>query len=206
MSDPLIGAFQENREHGQGCASPEEIWRAVAGLEGQDRTAVLVDHSIGCGDCARLWRLARQAQAESAPTPVVPIPHAANRRRWAVVAGASLAAAAALLFLVHRPPAENTLRGPAEEGITSKTGPELPRDAFLLRWTPQGPAATYRIQVTLPDLTEVDSADALTTPERLVPAPALERVPSGSEILWRVEAKRADGRSVTSPPFQTRVK
>jgi len=206
MSDPLLQAFQENRELAPGCATPEEIWRAVAGLEVQARTAALVDHTIRCGDCARLWRLAREAQAESAPVAVVTPIQAAGRWRWGVVASAGLAVAASLLLVLRQPATENPERGSPEARIASATARELPREAFLLRWAPQGEGARYRVQVTLPDLTELDSAVELTVSEHLVPPAALARVPAGSDVLWRVEARLLDGRTMTSPPFRTRVR
>jgi hypothetical protein len=60
--------------------------------------------------------------------------------------------------------------------------------------------------VSLPDLTELDSAAELASPEHLVPASVLGAVPGGSDVLWRVEARLPDGRMLTSPPFRTRVK
>jgi hypothetical protein len=210
VTDPLIRAFQDNLQPGEGCASPEEIFRAVAGLEEQARTAALVDHTIRCGDCARLWRLAREAQAESAPAPapaaeVIPLLQA-RRWRWGMAAGAGLALAASLLLVLRPPPAENPERGSPGRTIKSTTARELPRDEFLLQWAPQGEGARYRVEVTLPDLTELDSAAELASPEHLVPASVLGRVPGGTDVLWRVEARLPDGRTMTSLPFRTRVR
>jgi hypothetical protein len=212
MSDPLVRAFEENREPGQGCASPEEIWRAVAGLEDAERSVALVKHTIRCGDCAQLWRLARQAQADSqpgsAPPPTTEVTPLRRLRSWrgGVVAGAGLALAASLLVFLRQPPAEDTERGSPRRAIASRTASELPREEFVLRWAPQGEGARYRIQVTLLDLTELDSATELLTPEHLVPASVLVGIPSGSDVLWRVEARLPDGRTVTSSPFRTRVR
>ena len=206
VSDPLLRAFQENRTAGEGCAAPEEIWEAVAGRAGEARTASLVDHTIGCGDCARLWRLAREAQAGPEPTPVVVRTRPAARIRWGAVAGAGLAVAASLLLVLRGHPGPNPERGPQAPTIASATAPELPRGAFLLRWAPQGEGARYRVQVTLPDLTLIDSAAELKTPEHLVPESALGPVPSGGSVLWRVEARLPDGTRVASAPLQTRVR
>jgi hypothetical protein len=129
MSDPLVSVFQENLQPGEGCASPEEIFRAVAGLEGQARTAALVDHTIRCGDCARLWRLAREAQAESAPALAAEVTPLRPPRswRWGAAAGAGLALAASLLLVLRRPPVENPERGSPERRITSGGSPARPR-------------------------------------------------------------------------------
>jgi len=66
LTDPLVRAFQENRDAAAGCSSPDGIWRAVAGLEPPERAASLIEHTIRCGDCARLWRLAREPHAAGA--------------------------------------------------------------------------------------------------------------------------------------------
>jgi len=209
MSDQLLQAFQENRAAGRGCASPEDIFQAVAGHASARQTASLIEHTIRCGDCAQLWRLARDAYA-AGEEPARPAPRERPVRwlRWSALGGAGLAAAAALLLVVvvRRPALENPERGSPETQILSTSARELPREAFLLRWVPAGPEARYRVQVTLPDLTELDSAAGLTSPEHLVPPGALEGVRSGTDVLWRVDAQLPDGRNVSSPPFRTRVR
>jgi hypothetical protein len=207
MTDPLVQLFQANRAPGKGCAAPEEIWQAVGGLAGKRRTAELVEHTLGCGDCARLWRLAREAHAAGEePAQVVPLARRGRWLGWAALGGAGLAAAAAMLLVLRRPVVENPERGSPEGRIVSTTARELPREAFLLRWAPAGAGAVYRIQVSLANLSEIDSAAELTTNERLVPQTALERVGSGTDVLWKVEARLPDGRTVTSPTFRTRVR
>jgi hypothetical protein len=206
MTRPLVELFQENRATGQGCASPEEIWDAVNGRLGPERTAELVDHTIRCGDCAQLWRLAREAQAaEEQPRPA-PVVRPLRWVRWSGVGAVGLAAAAMLLLVVRRPAVENPERGSPEAHIVNTTARELPREAFILRWAPVGPGARYQVEVVLADLTEIDRAAELQSPERQVPATALERVPAGTDVLWRIEARLPGGETVSSAPFRTRVR
>jgi hypothetical protein len=206
MTRPLVELFQENRAVGQGCASPEEIWDAVSGRLGQVRVGELVDHTIRCGDCAQLWRLAREAHAAGEEPRPATVVRPWRWVRWTGVGAAGLAAAAMLLLVARRPAVENPERGSPEARIVSTTARELPREAFLLRWAPVGPGARYHIEVVLADLTEIDRAAELQTPERQVPVAALERVPSGTDVLWRIEARLPDGETVSSAPFRTRIR
>ena len=63
-------------ERGAGCAPPDEIWAAVQGERSDDRARMLIEHAIGCADCAtRLVKLScsstvlcRRAVAVRRPT------------------------------------------------------------------------------------------------------------------------------------------
>jgi hypothetical protein len=195
------------------CEDPEQIWEAVQGSLEPARVGQLLDHANACTACDRAFQLARELHRqlpEAAERKVVPI-HASPRwiRRRAL-AGALLASAAAAIAVValrrENPPAERVLREGASQSIVAlPVADRLPRDQFLLRWS-GGPKGTiYELWVTTPDLREIYRAARLETPEARVPASALEGLPRGGEVLWRVEARFPDGGHGESPAFRARV-
>ena len=204
-------------ERGAGCAPPDEIWAAVQGERSDDRARTLIEHAIGCADCATLWRLARElsvapatAGAEERPTPVPAPARVLPFRRPLVVGAGLLAAAAVLLVLVPRvsppggPPAE--LRGTGGAELRMAPGTEsVFRNRATLRWTGAPPGSRYAITVSTPDLTILFRATGLTATEVVVPADALAAVPSGSQVLWRIEAILPDGTRLASPAFMSRI-
>jgi hypothetical protein len=77
----------------------------------------------------------------------------------------------------------------------------LPRDRFMLRWTP-GPRGTiYDIEVATTDLRLLSRQMALTSTEYLVSAEALAGVAAKETIAWRIHATLPDGRVVNSMTF-----
>ena len=201
MSTDWASVFQSNQApHGR-CASPEEIWDAVLGKLPVGRTRALLDHTVACGECAQLWRIARDAQASDELRLTV-VEHVPPWRAWLGWGGlVGLSAAAAVAFLVLRPAEPPVERGRVAPGALSSrmTSTALPRDGFRLQWTPAGEGASYRVLVTTTDLTVVDTANALSTPEYQVPAPRLAPFAPGTTLLWRVEARLPDGKTVSSP-------
>ena len=202
------------RASGEACEDPELIWEAVQGTLDPAHVGRLLDHANACTACDRAFQLAhelrRQLPEEEAGA-VVPIQAA---RRWMgrpVLAGAMLAAAAAVIAVValrrEEPPAgERVLRAGASQRIAALPGSErLPRDQFLLRWSAGPKGTVYDLWVTTPELREIYRAGRLNSPEARVPAAALEAVPRGGDVLWRVEARFPDGSHVESPAFRTRV-
>ena len=208
MSTDWASVFQSRAApHGQ-CASPAEIWDAVLGKLPVGRTRALLDHTVSCGECAQLWRIARDAQASDELRPAV-VEHIPPWRAWLGWGGlVGLSAAAAVAFLILRPAEPSVERGRATTGALSARMPstELPRDGFRLQWTPAGDGARYRVLVTTTDLTVVDTGNALTTPEYQVPAPRLAPFAAGTKLLWRVEAQLPDGKTVSSPATAVTVR
>jgi hypothetical protein len=75
----------------------------------------------------------------------------------------------------------------------------------VLRWTAGPPGTRYSVRVTRPDLRIVSQADALDREEHVVPAEALEGLPAGTVLYWRVEVHLPDGSHTTSDMFSARV-
>lgn len=198
------------------CADPEEIWQAVHGGLHPARIADLLDHALACTACDRAFVLARELSRGAGAAPMVGSErsHGSMRRRtmltrrWAVGALGVVAAAAVAVLALRRPrPVEEPpFRESPSEAIAALPGTEhLPRDRFLLRWSPGPPGTRYSLWVATPELRELYSRPRLEAPEQLVPPSALEGLPAGAEILWRVEAQLPDERHLASPAFRTRL-
>lgn len=195
----------------QGCTPPDDIWEAVAGHRTEEDVRAMLEHSLGCADCAALWRLARElaaagiGAAEGAAPPV----HFLRRARWVVGAGALAAAAVLVVALVprltarHEPP---VVRGGEAEGLRPlAAGASLVRAHPVLRWTGAPEGSRYTVTVSTADLTVLFRKGGLATPEVDLPPGTLAGVPSGADVVWRVEATLPDGRRMTSGAFLSRV-
>jgi hypothetical protein len=192
------------------CPEPERIWRAVGLESSTGERQALVKHLTGCARCAETWRLAAGLADRSVPQTAA----AAAERRWRTrpqlaLAAASLVVAVGLGWLALRP---GTDRGTAVRATGGdirsllQSGQALPRERFLLRWTPGLPGTIYDVEVATIDLKLLARGIALTEPEFLVPTEALAGLPSGTSIAWRVEAALPDGRSVASVTQFNRVR
>ena len=195
------------------CEEPERIWEAVQGTLDPARVGQLLDHANACTACARAFQLARELRRqvpEDADPTVAPVRPARRWMRRPALTGAMLAAAAAVAAVVvlrkEEPPAQRVLREASSQSIVPLPGDDhLPRDRFLLRWSGGGRGTIYELWVTTPELREIYREGKLETPEARVPASALEGLPRGGAVLWRVEARLPDGGHVESPASRTRV-
>lgn len=192
---------------GTACPGARTIWESATdrlALEDDER---IVLHIAACGACAASWRLARELHAEVAS---VAVPSRASRPWWVGMAAAVLAVGLGLVTLQQFGP----LRAPttlyrtqtASTGIEA-IGPEapVPREACVLRWHGTSRGATFDVRVSDVHLEPLDRAFRLDTPEYRVPQDAIESVPAGGTILWRVTAHLPDGRRLTSSTFRTTV-
>lgn len=206
-------ASGEPRTTTSACEEPEQIWEAVQGRLDPVRVGELLDHANACSACDRAFRLARELSRQlpdEGSRPAVPLRAPSRWMQRRAVAGAVLAAAAAVFAVValrrEEPPPERTVREGPSLRIAALPGVEkLPRDQFLLRWSGGPEGTVYELWVTTPELRELYRAEKLAMPEARVPASVLEGLPSGGEVLWRVEARFPDGSHGESPAFRTRV-
>ena len=77
----------------------------------------------------------------------------------------------------------------------------LPRDDFVLRWSPGPEGSIYAVTLTTESFQPVDAGEGLSDPERPVQEDRLVGLDSGARLLWRVEALLPDGRKVQSDTF-----
>jgi hypothetical protein len=204
------------------CPAPEKIWDAVHGTLPADEVREIVQHTAVCAACAEDWRLAHTLQSQepatdAAPAPLRFAPRSASFHRLRTF-GLAAAAALALVFVgvqyFQKPPQQpgpqqsTTYREASQIKLESRVpeGMPLDRDHFVLRWTVPAPGATYVVRVTTEEDTRlVASAEGLTAAEYQVPASALQGIPAGSRLLWRVEADVPDHGHISSPTFVTPV-
>ena len=195
---------------GDDCPDGERIWMAVHGELAPAETAAVVLHTAACASCAEAWRLARHAS-----------PHLASpggdrtgwRSPW--VWGPAMAAAALLVFgvLTDVMPRWRDAAAPAEYrdgGETSVTplvadGAALPREAFVLRWTPGPAGSRYNLRLMTEDLTPIASLWSLEATEYRIPPNWLSTVKSGATLLWLVEIITPEQPRRTSRTFVVRI-
>jgi hypothetical protein len=202
------------------CPAPEKIWDAVHGTLPADEVREIVQHTAVCAACAEDWRLAHTLQsqepaADAAPAPLRFAPRSVSFHRLRTF-GLAAAAALALVFVgvqYFKAPPQPAAPAPGDyrgnEPMVSSALPQgqpLDRAHFVLRWSAPAPGATYTVKVTTEDDTRlVASAEGLTATEYQVPASALQGIPAGSRLLWRVEADVPDRGHISSPTFVTPV-
>lgn len=199
---------------GTACPEPGRIYDAARGALPPHEIREVVEHLALCPDCAEAWRLAAafEDEAGAGEEPV----SVRARSPWylrPVAAAATLvlaALAAGLWWTVVTVPDEPPVyRAAGEAEIVSllSEGEPLRRNEAVLRWrlgqdgAPEG--TTYDLVVSGEDLQPLAEADELGEPSYQVPTEALESLPPGAQILWRVEAHLPDGRSARSPTFTT---
>jgi len=171
----------------------------------------MLAHSIGCADCAALWRLAHELQttdrAQVSPAPVVPL----RSRNWRWLAGGGALAAAAVLALVLVPRAGQREASPVvrgrDDGLLRQdpAAGTLDRAHPVLRWSGAPEGSRYSVVVSARDLTLLYRKSGLDTPELEIPAEVLTGVPPGGDVVWRVEAIAPGGRRITSGAFLSRL-
>ncbi len=207
----------------EAAPSSADIWAAVRGELEPEATARIVDRLAFDPALALEWRLAMdlardQSEAESEVEaggehrlePVVD-GAPANDRRYTYLAGALALAAAAGAVLVVSPSQEGTLEGnapPATRAVEDDAavlrneigdGASLARDAFVLAWSSSLEVSHYELQVTSEQLAPVHGSTFIEEGSLRVPPEQLRELPSGTALLWRVEAVERDGTRHTSP-------
>jgi len=200
--DDLRRVLSDEAERGRratDCPAPDAFWAAQRGELSGSTTRDLVDHTSRCPRCAEAWRVAHGLGAMQG---------AAGRRRvvtpWrvtlATAAAVVLGAAVISLFPPGKRVDEPVLRSGQRvviEAVTDETVP-LPRDEFVLRWSPGPDGTVYGVQLTTESFAAVGMVEGLQRPEWRVPEGALDGIAGGTRLLWRVEAFLPDGRKVQS--------
>jgi anti-sigma factor RsiW len=193
------------------CPEPERIYDAVRGKLPPGELREVVEHLADCPACAEAWRLAAAFEEEAGAA--VPATMAARPfPRLVAVAASVLVAllAVGVWWTAYRAPEEVPVyraAGDAEIVSLLPDGQALDREHPVLRWQVAPPGApdgtTYDVLVTTADLEAVAEASELEEPRFELPADALEDLPAGTELLWRVVATTPEGRRFTSPTFVT---
>lgn len=191
----------------------DHIWSAVRGELSHAEVEELADLAGRSPATAAAWRVAAELSRELDESQKNRVVRMDNRRpvRWAI----GLAAAAAILIGVavplynsFAPSSPPVMRAAEEFGIESELAPDeaLPREDFILRWTPSGVESVYELVVTDAELRVLHQAAFLEKPNHRVPEETLGGLAEGAEVWWKVDATKADGSRVSSPTFVTTVK
>ena len=191
----------------EACPPSDRIWLAVRGELPPDELREIVDHIATCPACAEDWRIAMVFEEESRAAPAPPIPvrsrSATSRHRVWIALAASILVAVVGFQIIPKPEVpeqEERYRG-EEIGIHSLIeGQSLPREAFILRWTPMDGAEAYNLEVQTAYLDPLFRAEGLTTTFCQVPPDKLARLQSGDKVHWKVTPVVRGG---DLPQFQT---
>jgi hypothetical protein len=185
------------------CVDDDRIWAAAIGNLDAGSVRAIVDHVAVCPRCAESWRLAASmaGRVRSDRSRIVRWPAAGT---WVSLGlAATFVVAAGYAVWPRAPESPNApLRSPEGPVLESRvTDPELPRDQFVLRWTPGPAGTTYSVSVSDEQGRMLDEARDLQRPEYVVPPSALSPLAATSRVFWRVDASLPDGTKVTSRDF-----
>ncbi len=170
----------------------------------------LLDHVAQCAECTEAWRLAKELAAR----PVEPAveshaPESPGRARtmsppWRSAIAASVVLAAGVATYIALPVRVEfpRYRDAAEPlaPVSLVTG-SLPRDRFVLKWSPGPQGSTYSVRLSTTDLALLFVQQNLASPELSVPASALTAVKSGDRLFWQVEVRLPNGQQVPSETY-----
>lgn len=191
-----------------GAHDLEAVRRAVDGELSRGELLALVDRTSGEPALALAWSLALELRRQLTPTPATAAAPARPFRLKPRAALAGLAVAASVVFALWLgSPSLQITRGRSEPAITTilTDGASLPRGRFELTWTAPFAEARYDVDVLNEDLHAVYRVQGIQETHLIVPPEALAGIPSGSTILWRVEALAPSGETVLSPTFVQRL-
>jgi hypothetical protein len=228
----LRAAFRAG-ESGEEAGEPvdaDRVWRAVSGESTPEERREVVARVAADPAWASAWRLAHElnrsasdatARAEREPARDSRARHDAERPRasrhrfhfaWSRPVWGALATAALVLVVVgvslrQGPDDLPRMRGGETVAIASGVPEDapLPREHCVLRWS-GGPEGTrYSLQLSSDDLSVVHREESLARNEYPVPAEVLAKLPSGTKLLWQVEARLPDGQVRRSATFMNRI-
>lgn len=206
----LRDAFQALGDTARDEVAPddlERIWRAVSGELPVDERHALVDRLATDPSLAEAWRVAYELWSASGRDAPAARPARIWTRSWMAAAAVVLVSVAVGLMVQRSASRDDVFRDTARYAVEALVPSDavLPRDAFRLRWSP-GPAdARYQVRVTTEELRVLTTMTDLTAPEAVVDPSVLASVPSGSRVLWQVDATLPGGETVSSRTFIVRV-
>lgn len=216
--DPLREAFaaaEPSAEEIAACPSAEEIWDAAHGELPAERTREIVALAAENAAVAEVWRQAValgggvEVVEETGGGTVAEFP--LERRRpprpaaWLALAAVATFAVLGIWRLIAPLPDEPAIvrdpRTAAGPKSLIEEDAELPRDAFVLRWSAGGEETRYDLRVFTEELEPVAEAFDLETSSHRVDPEALAPVADGTRLLWQVRTRLANGGEARSDTF-----
>lgn len=202
----------------QQCPAPEQLFEAVSGNLDRERRMQIIDHVSECAECSEAWRLAMELgartdeetiRASTSQVTQIPTELMSGSRGgvWKFAMAASVIVSVGLLthFALREdetPQYRDVIDSIAPKSLVSDG---LPRDQFVLRWSPGPAGSTYTVRLSTQDLAVLLEQQDIYGSEFLVPSAALEGVASGEQVLWQVEARLPDGKRLSSETFVVAV-
>ncbi len=227
-SEALRRAFSAMAEDGDlDTVDDERIWRAVRGELSREERHAVIEETARNPAMAESWRIAKalsdelgdlvtadqrlgaeedaevSARQTATPSWVATRPWV-RRHQWSL--GFAVAAMLALSIGLSQSPwmpgSVSQYRQATQDEVVSllAEGERLPRQDFTLRWSAIEDAR-YRLRLLTPQLQVLLDVDDLGTNEYRVAAQQLSAIPSGSRLLWQIDAHLPDGRRLTSATF-----
>lgn len=191
------------------CPEATQIYDAVAGtLSVQERMQIL-DHVSQCAECAEAWKIAKEIDAgadERSQPWHARLTSFGSLQRVAAAATVVIAVAFTVMVVVPTRDPATQYRTAADPTVPTSTSAErLPRERFLLQWTPGPAGSTYALRLSTIELQIVYSQASIAQTEFVVPGDALANVKSQSQLLWQVEAQTPGGDRIVSDTFEVTV-
>lgn len=188
------------------CPQAEQLFEAAAGGLDREQRLRIVDHVSQCAECSEAWRVAMELGARPASdvqpsrAPFLLRWRGMDTRRFALAASVVVAVgiAAYMIIPTQEPPYREVADSRAPVAGVSGS---LPRDSFLLRWSPGPQGSTYALRLSTADLKPLFVKEGLTRPELIVPAAVFEGIATGTQLLWQVEVWRPNGQRSASETY-----
>lgn len=183
------------------------IFDALHGEMSAEERQAVVDATVGDAEAAEAWRLAMELSPGPSTAALVPAPASSSTWRWmGLAASVLLAVGLAWQFAPWRTVGEPVYRSTSGRNIASLLPVDTPlsRQSPVLRWTAVD-GARYLVRVFTADLQPIAEASDLAVAEYPLPAEVVDRLPSGSVVLWQVQADVRGEASIVSPTFTTRL-
>jgi hypothetical protein len=184
------------------CPDPEQLFEAASGNLTREQRMKIVDHVAQCAECTEAWRLAAELGARPAETSAKPSPHLIPIPRFAFAASVVFAVGV-VTYLALPVRDEVPQYRDAAEALAPKSlvMGSLPRERFLLRWSPGPQGSIYSVRLSTADLAPLLMQQDIANPELLIPTSALAKVNSGDQLLWQVEVRLPNGQRIPSETF-----
>lgn len=188
---------------------PEQVFDAAAGHLEPSQRAQVIDHIAECAECTEAWRIAMELgvrPSEAIPSAVVPARgrvESSSVWKFALAASVVVGVGAVTYITLREQPASPQYRTGIDTAapVSLVSRGRLPREQFLLRWSPGPAGSAYDVRVSTADLSALFAQQNLGVSELLVPSDALQRVSAGEQLLWQVEVRLPEGRRVSSETF-----
>jgi hypothetical protein len=180
------------------CPDPQQLFEAASGSLASEQRLNIVDHVSQCAECSQAWRLAVELDARPGGEAEKP----KRNVRFSAFAASVVCVVGIAAFLLMPTKQQPVYRDVVDTYTpVSQVTDSLPRDHFLLRWSPGPPGSTYLVRLTTSNLAPLLVVPDVQSPELTVPGSALKNVASGEQLLWQVEAQLPDGQRIASDTF-----